>query len=204
MAWRNVEKAIAALEEAGLLTPEALYRCPTEELGEKIRTTLYYRQKAKKIKAFLAYLFQNHGGDLDRMFRLPPDRLRRELLEIYGIGEETADSILLYAGVTPSLLLTATPKGSFPGWVFYRRRPVTGWFRNIFRPGSPKTPNSIMNTTRNLMPLATISAGPGRSAPNALYWISAYMARKTGSLFRSPATGQEDHPNVPFNLHPGI
>ncbi|NLZ44661.1 MAG: endonuclease III domain-containing protein, partial [Clostridia bacterium] len=59
VAWRNVEKAIARLEAAGLLTPEALYRCPTEELGEKIRTTLYYRQKSKKIKAFLAYLFQN-------------------------------------------------------------------------------------------------------------------------------------------------
>jgi endonuclease-3 related protein len=113
VAWRNVEKAIAALEEAGLLTPEALYRCPTEELGEKIRTTLYYRQKAKKIKAFLAYLFQNHGGDLDRMFRLPPDRLRRELLEIYGIGEETADSILLYAGGYPFFVVDSYTKRIF-------------------------------------------------------------------------------------------
>ena len=110
VAWRNVEKAIAALEKAGLLTPEALYRCPTEQLAAMIHATLYYREKTKKIKAFLAYLFQNHTGDLEQMFRLPPDRLRRELLNIYGIGEETADSILLYAGGFPFFVVDSYTK----------------------------------------------------------------------------------------------
>ena len=113
VAWRNVEKAIASLEAAGLLTPEALYRCPTEKLAELIRATRYYQAKAKKIKAFLTYLFQNHAGDLDRMFRLPPDRLRRELLDIYGIGEETADSILLYAGGLPFFVVDSYTKRIF-------------------------------------------------------------------------------------------
>ena len=71
---------------------------PEARLAQLIRSSGYYNQKAKKIKAFLRYLRERHGGSLDRMFRLETGQLRRELLDIPGIGEETADSILLYGG----------------------------------------------------------------------------------------------------------
>ncbi|NLY89272.1 MAG: endonuclease III domain-containing protein [Firmicutes bacterium] len=140
VAWYNVEKAITCLEEAGLLTPEALYRCPTERLETMIRATRYYREKAKKIKAFLTYLFQNHGGDLDRMFRLPPDRLRRELLEIYGIGEETADSILLYAGGFPFFVVDSYTKRIFSRLGLLPEKAGYRMVQDFFQTRLPKDP----------------------------------------------------------------
>ena len=97
-AWSNVEKAIANLKRAGALEVAAMEALPEGRLAELIRPSGYYNQKAKKLKAFLAYLRRRHGGSLDRMFAVETGRLRRDLLEIHGIGEETADSILLYAG----------------------------------------------------------------------------------------------------------
>lgn len=140
VAWRNVQKAITCLENAGLLTPEALYQCPTEQLATMIRATRYYRMKAKKIKAFLTYLFQKHAGDLDQMFRLPLDHLRRDLLNIYGIGEETADSILLYAGGYPVFVVDSYTKrilcrlGFFPEKISYRE------IQDFFQGSLPKEP----------------------------------------------------------------
>jgi endonuclease-3 related protein len=71
---------------------------PEADLAALIRSSGYYNQKAKKLKAFLGYLRRRHGGSLERMFTAGTAQLRRELLEIPGIGEETADSILLYGG----------------------------------------------------------------------------------------------------------
>ena len=106
-AWANVEKAIANLERAGALTIESMEALREPDLAELIRPSGYYRQKAKKLKAFLAYLRRRHRGSLERMFRLPTRQLRRELLSIHGIGEETADSILLYGGAHPIFVVDA-------------------------------------------------------------------------------------------------
>ncbi len=97
-AWTNVEKAIHNLKRAGALSVAAMEALPQKELAVLIRPSGYYNQKAKKLRAFLQYLRENHGGSLDRMFGLPTKQLRRELLGINGIGAETADSILLYGG----------------------------------------------------------------------------------------------------------
>jgi endonuclease-3 related protein len=97
-AWTNVEKAIGNLKRAGALTVETMEALPEAELAALIRSSGYFRQKARKLKAFLEYLRRNHGGSLERMFRVPTQRLREELLAIHGIGDETADSILLYGG----------------------------------------------------------------------------------------------------------
>jgi endonuclease-3 related protein len=101
VAWRNVQKAIKNLEDAGLLTPEGLYRAEPERIEKLIKPTRYYRMKTKKLKAFVEYLFSKHQGDLARMFSLSLPELREELLRVYGMGEETVDSILLYAGEYP-------------------------------------------------------------------------------------------------------
>ena len=106
-AWANVEKAIQNLKQAGALSARAMEELPEHRLAELIRPSGYYRQKARKLKAFLAHLRRRHGGSLARMFGQQTGLLRRELLEVYGIGEETADSILLYAGGHPVFVVDA-------------------------------------------------------------------------------------------------
>jgi len=95
--WTNVEKAIANLKSAHLLTPEKLYHLNVSELAELIRPAGYYNIKAKRLKSFISWLFQNYDGQLENLENLDTDQLRAELLAIKGIGCETADSILLYA-----------------------------------------------------------------------------------------------------------
>lgn len=109
-AWANVEKAISNIKEKGLMSPEALYSLPVEELEALLRPSGYYRVKAKRLKSFLEYLATRHKGSLETMFRQPMDSLREDLLSLHGIGEETADSILLYAGGYPVFVVDAYTK----------------------------------------------------------------------------------------------
>jgi endonuclease-3 related protein len=97
-AWGNVEKAIANLRRAGLLSVKAIRDVPLAELEQHIRPSGYFRQKALRLKNFIAYLDSRHGGSLGKMFAQPSEVLRSELLELNGVGSETADSILLYGG----------------------------------------------------------------------------------------------------------
>jgi len=97
-AWKNVEKAIGRLKEAGVLNLKGLRAIPLEDLAELIRPSGYYNQKALKLKAFLAFLQREYRGSLTRMFKEDTEVLREKLLKVKGIGPETADSILLYAG----------------------------------------------------------------------------------------------------------
>ncbi len=96
--WSNVEKAIANLRQARLLSVKGLREISLARLQKLVRPSGYFRQKAKKLKTFIRYLDKNYGGSLDRMFAEPTERLRSELLALNGVGPETADSILLYAG----------------------------------------------------------------------------------------------------------
>lgn len=106
-AWSNVERAIANLRQARLLTPGALSRAPLRRVERLVRPSGYYRQKARKLKAFLRFLNAEFNGSLDRMFRRPTAELRERLLSVHGIGPETADSILLYAGNHPIFVIDA-------------------------------------------------------------------------------------------------
>jgi len=106
-SWTNVETAIANLRRARLLTPPALRAIPVAKLASLIRPSGYFRQKAKKLKAFVDFLFVDYGGSLSRMFRTPTVALREQLLAVHGIGQETADSILLYAGEHPVFVIDA-------------------------------------------------------------------------------------------------
>jgi len=106
-SWTNVEKAIDNLKEKRLLSPGALRKIPVKRLAGLIKPTGYYNQKAKKVKNFISFLFDNYGGSLKRMFSGDFLVLRGELLEINGIGFETADSILLYAGNKPIFVVDA-------------------------------------------------------------------------------------------------
>lgn len=106
-AWGNVELAIANLRAAKMLTPRAMRRVRTSRLATLIRPSGYFRQKAKKLKAFVEFLHNGYRGSLARMFRTPTAELREKLLEVHGIGPETADSILLYGGNHPVFVVDA-------------------------------------------------------------------------------------------------
>ncbi len=106
-AWSNVARAIANLHRARALTPQALASLPTPRLAGLIRSSGYYNIKATRLKRFLRFLERRYGLNLSRMFARHPSILRRELLAVPGIGPETADSILLYAGDVPTFVVDA-------------------------------------------------------------------------------------------------
>jgi endonuclease-3 related protein len=97
-AWTNVELALANLRDAGRLSLDAIRQIDLQELELLIRPAGFFRQKAQRLKTFVAYLDKNHAGSLEVMFSRPTTELRNELLALNGVGPETADSILLYAG----------------------------------------------------------------------------------------------------------
>jgi endonuclease-3 related protein len=105
--WGNVEKAIANLKREGLLSAGALRDLPVERLAEVIRPAGFFNLKSERLKGFIAWLFRRYGGSLERMFTGEWRNLREELLTVKGIGLETADSILLYAGAKPSFVVDA-------------------------------------------------------------------------------------------------
>jgi endonuclease-3 related protein len=106
-AWTNVDRALRNLRRAGLLSIDGVRRTPVEELALLIRSAGYFRQKAARLKTFVAYLDVRYGGSLRRMFARPTADLRQELLALNGVGPETADSILLYAGNHPVFVVDA-------------------------------------------------------------------------------------------------
>jgi len=106
-AWGNVEKAIGNLKKAGALNPIAIRELPVDDLAILIRPSGYYNVKARKLKAFVERLSESYGDSLERMFALDTLQLRDELLSIYGIGQETADSIILYAAQKPMFVIDA-------------------------------------------------------------------------------------------------
>ena len=106
-AWQNVEKAISNLKYAGVMYPAALRNIPIDELAHLIHPCGYYNAKAFKLKALVNWLSASCGDDLDKLFAGDTTTLRKQLLDVHGIGPETADSILLYAGSKPVFVIDA-------------------------------------------------------------------------------------------------
>ncbi|MFO7605210.1 MAG: endonuclease III domain-containing protein [Desulfurivibrionaceae bacterium] len=104
--WRNVEKAITNLKEAGLLSLPALAETPAEILAQQIRPSGYYNLKAKRLKNLIAAIGRS-DEDLENFLAADLDTLRHELLAVKGIGPETADSIMLYAAEKPIFVIDA-------------------------------------------------------------------------------------------------
>lgn len=106
-SWKNVERAIANLRAAKLLTPGAIRCVSTRALANHLRPSGYFRQKTTTVKNFVTFLYAHHRGSLRRLFATPTGTLRDQLLALPGIGPETADSILLYAGKHPVFVVDA-------------------------------------------------------------------------------------------------
>ncbi|MGA7060209.1 MAG: hypothetical protein WA690_08155 [Candidatus Acidiferrales bacterium] len=117
-SWTNVEMALANLRGESLLTVEGIERVNQRHLAKLLRSAGYFRLKARKLKGFVKFLRAEYAGSLRRMFKTPTLQLREKLLGVWGIGPETADSILLYAGEQPVFVVDAYTKRLFArhGW----------------------------------------------------------------------------------------
>lgn len=109
-SWRNVEKAIGRLKEKGVLNPEGIHGLQESSLASLIRSSGYFRMKARRLKTFVNFLFGECEGDINQMKKVKTERLREKLLGVNGIGPETADSILLYGLKKPVFVVDAYTK----------------------------------------------------------------------------------------------
>jgi endonuclease-3 related protein len=112
-AWTNVERAIANLKVARVLELEKLFALPEPKLAELIRPAGYFNVKARRLRSFLRVLVGEFGGDLNKLFVGETSVVRDRLLAVNGIGPETADSMLLYAGGHRSFVIDAYTKRIF-------------------------------------------------------------------------------------------
>ncbi len=106
-AWHNAALAVKSLRRAGLLNLKRLRRATLARLESSVRPAGFFRQKSRTIRNFLRWLGAAHHGSLRLMFARPASELRRELLQLNGLGPETADAILLYAGRQPYFVADA-------------------------------------------------------------------------------------------------
>lgn len=112
-SWLNVEKAILNLKGKRLLSPKALYKADKKTIASLIKPSGYYNIKTARLRYFLDFLFQDYQGDVKKMAKDDMSGLRQRLLNVKGIGQETADSILLYALNKPIFVVDAYTKRIF-------------------------------------------------------------------------------------------
>ncbi|MFH1288216.1 MAG: endonuclease III domain-containing protein, partial [bacterium] len=112
-SWKNVSVSIQNLKKNKVLSPRKLYHLPLEKLSLLIKSSGYYNLKAKRLKNFLEILFSEHNGNLNKMLNQEGRTLRKFLLNISGIGPETADSIVLYAAGKLSFVIDAYTRRIF-------------------------------------------------------------------------------------------
>jgi len=106
-SWTNVELALGELRRAKVLSVEGIRNIPLARLEKLVRSSGYFRQKAHRLKNFVRFLDEDYRVSLNRMFSEPTEKLREQLLALDGVGPETADSILLYAGQHPAFVIDA-------------------------------------------------------------------------------------------------
>ena len=109
--WESVEDAIGNLKNANMLNPESIISCDSEQLESLIRPSGFFRQKSRRLIELSNFLLA-HGGTRG-LKRWATQCLRARLLEVHGVGPETADSILLYALDKPLFVVDAYTRRIF-------------------------------------------------------------------------------------------
>jgi endonuclease III related protein len=137
-SWTNVRRAIARLQKERLLSPHAMERVSYTTLARLIRSSGYFRQKARKLKAFVHFLRTEYAGSLTKMFRTATPQLREELLAVHGIGPETADAILLYAGKHAAFVVDAYTRRILRRHAVVDARSSYEEIRSLFERSVPK------------------------------------------------------------------
>jgi endonuclease-3 related protein len=105
--WHNATLALRSLRKSGLLSWQGLQRASLSSLEACVRPSGFYRQKARTLRDFVDWLSREHEASLDRLFSLPLEELRRQLLNVRGLGPETADAVILYAAERPVFVADA-------------------------------------------------------------------------------------------------
>ncbi len=105
-SWNNVEKAIALMKSAGAMDPQVVAELPDAELEDLIRPSGFFRIKTRRLKNMAAWWLAN-VRDSKLPSGHPAAEWRRRLLDVNGIGPETADSILLYCFNLPFFVIDA-------------------------------------------------------------------------------------------------
>jgi len=137
VSWRNAKKAIDNLKEAKKLDPLALYKSDPEDIAPLIKSSRFYNMKAIKIKNFMDFFFREYSGDLEKMSAEDPEVLRKKLLAVKGLGEETADAIMLYACDMPVFVVDAYTRRIFSRYGTFGEEPSYGEVREYFMANLP-------------------------------------------------------------------
>jgi endonuclease-3 related protein len=174
-AWTNVEKALANLRSAHVLSVSGIRRVSLGELERLIRPAGYFRQKAKRLKIFVAFLDKQYEGSLTKLLARPTEKLREELLNLHGVGPETADSILLYAGNHPVFVVDAYTRRIFTRHEILPEDAAYDEIRNLFERALALVAESVANSG------ATVNQHLAKGFPGAAHPPSAMsMAKRTG------------------------
>jgi endonuclease-3 related protein len=131
-SWKNVEKAIANLKDAGLLDIDRLYDAPDAVIAEKIRSSGYYNLKTARLKNVIKVIYEHFDSSIEHLRTFDLIVLREKLLAIKGVGEETADSILLYALDKPVFVIDAYTKRFLANHCLYEGRCTFGEAQKFF------------------------------------------------------------------------
>ena len=138
VSWHNAKTAVDNLKRAKLLSSESILNASHGQIASRIRSSRFYNEKARKLKTFCRHLIREHGGSLDKMFLKDMEDLRKELLGLKGIGKETADCILLYAGKKPSFVADAYTKRFLARYGLGREEASYDDVRDFFMNNLPK------------------------------------------------------------------
>lgn len=135
--WKNAKRAIGELKNAGKLNFEAIKKMNEKKLGELVRPARFFNQKAKALQVFADYFGNKYNFNIKKMKNLPLAHLREELLSLYRIGPETADSILLYALEKPIFVIDAYTKRIFSQHGFMKLEDSYNAFQKFFMDNLP-------------------------------------------------------------------
>ncbi|MEW6686313.1 MAG: endonuclease III domain-containing protein [Candidatus Edwardsbacteria bacterium] len=137
-AWPNVVKAIENLKAKQMLEPDKIYHLPLSTLAPLIRSSGFYKLKARRLKSFVKFFMERYEGKIDNLKKEKGEKLRKELLAIKGIGPETADSILLYALQKPFFVIDAYTRRIFSRHHFFLPASSYQEMQNFFMHYLPK------------------------------------------------------------------
>jgi endonuclease-3 related protein len=135
--WKNAKRAIGELKNAGKLSFEAIKKMNEKKLGKLVRPARFFNQKAKALKVFADYFGNKYNFNIKKIKKLPLANLREELLNLYRIGPETADSILLYALKKPIFVIDAYTKRIFSQHGFMKIDDSYAAYQNFFMDNLP-------------------------------------------------------------------
>lgn len=141
-SWRNVEKAIKNLKNAGVLSPKGIHRISENELRILLRPSGFFNVKTARLKNFINFIFEGYGGNFADFLALEPPLLRSELLRINGIGKETADSIILYAANRPTFVVDAYTRRIFERLGMLKKDAKYDEIKRIFEDNLPRDATS--------------------------------------------------------------